>query len=181
MSDGFTSERSAKELVNEVHGRLHALALKYVREWSDRALDPADLVHEAYLRLEAASDAGARWESQEHFLAVAARAMRQILVDDARRRGAGKRGGGWTRVTLTGLDDAQGRVSMTDVLALGDALAELQQRNPRQSEIVSLRLFGGLTVPQIADRLGLSESSVEKEWKVAREWLSGQVVDPLPK
>lgn len=180
MTDGPASELPASELVKQVHDRLHALAVKYTRTRPGQALDPADLVQEAYLRLEAASDAGARWESREHFLAVAARAMRQILIDDARRRGADKRGGGWQQVTLTGLDDARGRVSMTDVLALGRALEELQAADARQSEIVSMRLFGGLTVPQVAERLGLSESSVEKEWRAAREWLATKVVDPLP-
>lgn len=180
MSDRPESELPASELVRRVHDRLYALAASYVRDRPNRDLDPADLVHEAYLRLEAASDAGARWESREHFLAVAARAMRQILIDEARRRGANKRGGGWQQVTLTGLDDARGRVSMTDVLALGTALEELQRADPRQSEIVSLRLFGGLTVAQIAGRLGMSESSVEKDWRAAREWLAGRVVDPLP-
>jgi RNA polymerase sigma factor (TIGR02999 family) len=176
---GDEESLQASALFPRVYERLHAQAAKYLRDFPDRALDPAALVHEVYLRLQAADQAGALWESREHFLAVAARAMRQILIDEGRRRGAGKRGGGWARVTLTGLDDAK-KASMTDVIALGDALDELAKLDPRQSEIVSLRLFGGLTVPQIAARLGLSDSSVEKEWRRARALLASRVRAALP-
>lgn len=181
VPDKPTSQLDASALVARVYDRLHALAASYVRNRPGRDLDPADLINEAYIRLEAASDSGVRWESREHFLAVAARAMRQILIDDSRRRSAHKRGGDWQRVTFQTFGQGGSRVSMTDVLALGNALAELQQTNERQAEIVSLRLFAGLTVPQTAERLGLSESSVEKEWRAARDWLETRVSEPLPK
>ena len=133
------------------------------------SLRPTELVHEAYLKLAVGSDAGS-WESRTHFLAVAARAMRQILVDHARRKAAVKHGGGLTRVTLaTNLGDDQSELG---VLALDAALNHLAGQNERMVRVVELRVFAGMAAADIARLLGVSLRTVQSDWKVARVWLA---------
>jgi RNA polymerase sigma-70 factor, ECF subfamily len=153
------------ELYAAVYGDLRRRAARWVA--GQPGVDPASLVHEAHLRL-ARSDA--RFEDRGHFCAVAALAMRQVLVDRARARQADKRGGDWQRVTLTGV--ASGGEADVDVLALEAALAELEALEPRHAEVVTLRFFGGLTVDEIAAHLGVSRSTVEADWRKARAFLA---------
>jgi len=157
--------------VEDVYAHLRAVAGTYFRgRAANHTLQPTALVHEAWLRM-AKSDSAPT--DREHFMAVAARAMRQILVDHARRRGAQKRGGDRERISLTGLPgDAPGEL---DVLAVDAALTELAQLNERQARIVELRFFGGLTVPETADALDVSVATVEKDWRRARAWLYGKL------
>ena len=111
--------------------------------------------------------------SRAHFLAIAARAMRQVLVDDARRRSAAKRGDGWERITLDG-HDVPGGMAPADVLALNDALEEL---DPRQRQVVECRFFGGMEEREIAVVLGVTERTVRRDWVKARAWLYRSLYD----
>lgn len=163
---------ASAELTPEVYEQLRSIAASYFRgQRGDVSLQPTVLLHEAYLRLAAAEDRGARFVDRAHFCATAARAMRQILIDRARRRAASKRGGEWRRVSLSLVGDGAGG-EMVDLLALDRALEALEELSPRQSRIVELRFFGGSTVEEIAAALDVSASTVEKEWRRARAWLA---------
>jgi RNA polymerase sigma-70 factor (ECF subfamily) len=167
--DGSAADR----LLPLVYDKLRAIARRYRR--SGRAgdtLQPTALVHEAYLRLVGHAPEG--WQGRTHFFAVAAIAMRQILIDYARYSGRAKRGGGGQRVTL---DDA---VAVTggpdiDLLALEQALERLVALNARHARVVELRFFGGLTVEEIAEVLGLSKRTIEGDWTFAKTWLRAEL------
>ena len=152
-----------------IYQELRRLAHAQLRqERPDHTLQSAALVHEAYLRLIGLHPP--QWESRTHFFAVAARLMRQILVDYARRHGAAKRGGGAATVSL---DDAQ-RVSSraaVDVVALDEALTALATFDARQSRVVELRFFGGLTLEEISAALEIAPATVQRDWTAARAWL----------
>ncbi len=156
-----------------VYEELRRLATRYYRRAAG-AVEPTSLVHEAFLKLEAH---GGPWRDREHFMAVAATAMRQVLVDRARRMGASKRGGGWHRVTLRGVGTRGESETVVDLLALNEALDALAERSPRQARIVELRFFGGLSAPQAARHLGVSLRTVEQEWRRARAWLGARLRD----
>lgn len=163
------------DLYPAVYDRLRAIAGGYFRhQRPDQTLQATALVHEAYLKL--IDQSGADWRDRAHFFAVAAQAMRQILVDHARSRAAAKRGSGWRRVTLDQVDHEAGRPSdesrMQDVLWLDDALSELSRVAPRQTRIVELRFFAGLSVNEIAEAVGVSPRTVDLDWKLARAWLA---------
>jgi RNA polymerase sigma factor (TIGR02999 family) len=128
-------------------------------------------VHEAYLRL---AKADVDWRDRTHFLSVAARMMRRILVEHARARHARKRGGEQVRVTLTGPIPAPA-TSPVDVLALDAAMERLREKDPRQAETVELCYFGGLTYPEIAEALGVSEATVDRDLRHARAWLKREL------
>jgi len=153
-------------LVPLVYDDLRRLAHRQLgREGGGHTLQTTGLVHEAYLKL--AGGAGIGAANRAHFLAIAARAMRQVLVDYARRRKAEKRGGGVVNVTLN--DGDQGMdVSSDDLLALDDILGQLEAR---QRQVVELRFFGGLEEKDIAEALGVSERTVRRDWVKARAWL----------
>jgi len=158
-----------------VYEELRHLARRQVaRDRGDRTLDATALVHEAYLKLKAGK--GVRASDRSHFLAVAARAMRQVLVDHARRRQAERRGGGWARTTLT---DGMGsvEVDLEEIVALDDALAELE---PRQRRVVECRFFGGMTEAEVAEALGVSARTVGREWVKARAWLYDSLYQDSP-
>jgi RNA polymerase sigma factor (TIGR02999 family) len=151
-----------------VYQELRRLAAAYMRrERPGQTLQATALVNEAYLRL---ADAGMAWRDRNHFVGVAARSMKQILVDRARARGAQKRWGGMDRVSLT---DALARASDEDAMlpALDQALARLEQLDPEQSRIVELRYFVGLTNEEVADALQISVATVKRRWALARAWL----------
>lgn len=136
------------------------------RELGDRTMRPTSLVHEVYVKLKnaAALNAGDR----AHFLAIAARAMRQVLVDDARRRTASKRGGSWDRVTFGDRDWDRDALDADEILALNDAMDQLE---PRQRQVVECRFFGGMEEQEIAEMLGVNERTVRRDWVKARAWL----------
>ncbi|MCK4342295.1 MAG: sigma-70 family RNA polymerase sigma factor [Phycisphaerae bacterium] len=133
-----------------------------------RTLQPTALVHEAYFRL--VGDGNVQWANRRHFFAAAAKAMRQIRIDDARKRNRLKRGGGRRP---TPLDDNQAIFDQvpTEVLAVDEALSQLEHTNPRQAEVVMLRYFAGLTREEIADALDLSPRTIDNDWRFARAWL----------
>jgi RNA polymerase sigma factor (TIGR02999 family) len=154
-----------------IYGELRALAASYFRGRPGQTLQPTALVHEAYLRL-ARADAE-QWKDRAHFMAVAATAMRQILLDAARRRLAQKRGGaGRERVTLSNLPAFEPTV---DLVALDDLLAKLAALDERQARLVELRFFGGLTEDEAADALGVSLRTVQKDWRKAKAWLMAEL------
>lgn len=159
-------------LIAATYEHLRQVALAYLTP-RGQTLQPTALVHEAYLKL-GDFDAG-RFKDREHFVCAAAQAMRHILVDHARARRAEKRGGGWSRITLSGLAGEDG--SDFDAAAVSDALELLESINPRQGRIVELRFFGGLTIPQIAEAIGVSERTVKGDWRFARAWLRAALVD----
>jgi RNA polymerase sigma factor (TIGR02999 family) len=151
-----------------VYGELHALAGRYMRgERDDHTLQTTALMHEAYLRL---CGADVTWEGRAHFLAVAAQAMRRILVDHARARSRAKRGGGDTPVTL---DDALApRAERPDeLLALDEALVRLAALDERKARAVELHYFGGLTYDETAAALAVSTATVDRELRLAKAWL----------
>jgi RNA polymerase sigma factor (TIGR02999 family) len=158
-----------EDLLALLYKDLRRIAAKCFRaEREGHTLQPTALVHEAYLRLVDQHDM--HWQSRAHFLNAAAQAMRRILVDHARSRQASKRGGAGVRVTL---DDglAIGSARDPDLLALDDALRTLAERDPRKAQIVELRYFGGLTTIEVAEVLGVSVATVERDWAVARVFL----------
>ncbi|MCA9298836.1 MAG: sigma-70 family RNA polymerase sigma factor, partial [Phycisphaerales bacterium] len=156
--------RAADALMTQVYEELRALASSYLRRESpDHTLEATALVHEAYLKL--AGQDRARYHDRTHFFAIASNAIRRILVDHARARNAAKRGGGWDRVTLSGVALDQDQV---DLIELDDALSTLASLSTRQALVVELRYFGGLTVAQVAEVLDLSTTTIEGDWAVAK-------------
>jgi RNA polymerase sigma factor (TIGR02999 family) len=157
------------ELLPRVYDAMRQMAGGYIqRERADHTLQPTALVHEAFLKL--IDHDGATYEDRRHFMAIAARAMRQILVDYARRRSAAKRGGGLGRVTLDeGLMGAKSQA--VDLVALEDALQELKTLDSRKSQVVELRFFGGMTNQDVAVVLGMSPKTTEADWYMARAFL----------
>jgi RNA polymerase sigma factor (TIGR02999 family) len=158
----------ARELAPAVYQELRRLAAAYMRrERPGQSLQATGLVHEAYLRL---AGAGTPWTDRQHFLGIAARSMRQILVERARARGAQKRWGGMNRVTLT---ETIAAASHEDALlpALDEALSRLEAIDPEQAKIVELRYFAGLSIEETAAALDVSPATVKRRWTMARAWL----------
>ena len=153
-----------------VEQELRQLARSYLRrERSGHTLQPTALVNEAYLKLVDQRDA--RWQSRAHFYGVAAQLMRRILVDHARARAAEKRGGPQAyAVTLSEADRVSAQPAL-DLLAVHEALEELAALDPQQARVVELKFFGGLTIEETAEALGVSHATVERDWKAARAWL----------
>jgi RNA polymerase sigma factor (TIGR02999 family) len=156
-------------LIPLVHGELHRLARQHLRRERDgHTLQSTALVNEVYLRL---LNQGLAVENRTHFFAVSSHLMRQILVDYARRRCAEKRGDGLERVTLSEAEGLLPQARNLDLLALDDALEELGRADPQLMKIVELRFFGGLSIDESAVALGISQSTVKREWATARAWL----------
>jgi len=154
-----------------VYSELRRVAHRYLRnERPDHTLQSAALVHEAYLRLE--KQRTYQFENREHFIAICAQLMRQILVEHARSRNAAKRDGGY-RLSLN--EDLAGKTPTVDVIALDDALNELAKLDPQQSRIVELRFFGGLSIEETSSVLKLSPTTVKRHWATARLWLHHQM------
>jgi RNA polymerase sigma factor (TIGR02999 family) len=168
LSQGDAS--ASGELLALVYAELHALAEKLMRGQSPaHTLQPTALVNEAYMRL-VKSDAGASWESRAHFLGVAAKAMRSVLVDHARRKGAARRNGGLDRVALDELS-AVFAERAPDLLALDEALDRLSDMDAELERVVELRFFAGLSNAEVARSLAISEPTAVRRWRVARMWL----------
>jgi RNA polymerase sigma factor (TIGR02999 family) len=157
-------------MVEDVYGELHKIAGAYVRRERAQSVQATDLVHEAYLRM--ARDRSAQWQDRTHFIAIAAIAMRRLLVERARARGAVKRGGVKIQVTLEdGLLTDQGSTALIDLIALDRALTALALIEPQQARIVELRYFGGLSVEETGTMLDISPATVKRHWTFARAWL----------
>jgi len=161
-------ENTARErLLPIVYDELRAIAgARMAGERGDHTLDATALVHEAYLRL--IDTERVQWEDRSHFFRIASRAMRRVLVDHARSRNALKRGGDRHRITL---HDPSTDENDVDLLALDDALERLESIDPRQRGVVELRFFGGCNVADAARILGVSERTIEEDWRMARAWL----------
>ena len=173
-SDG--SREALDDLIPMVYRDLRRLAGGYMqREPAGHPLQPTALVSEAYLRL--VDQRRVKWRNRAHFFGVAAGMMRRILIDCARRRLAERRGRDWERVTLTGLDVAADEPSQVDVLALHESLERLAVFDPQQARIVELRYFGGLTIDEAAEVVGVSEATVAREWTIAKAWLRAHLSD----
>ena len=156
-----------------VYGELRNLAARYLRrERSDHTLQSTALVHEAYLRL--IDQNQVRWQNRAHFFGVAAQMIRRILVDHARTKHAQKRGGNAQKLSL---DEAIGLPEQRDldIIALDDALKLLAELDPQQSKVIELRFFGGLSIEETAEALGISPATVKREWVTARAWLLRQL------
>jgi RNA polymerase sigma factor (TIGR02999 family) len=155
---------------NELRRRAHA---RMLQERPGHTLQATALAHEVFLRL--VDQERAQWQDRAHFFAIASQAMRRILVDHARKKRAAKRGGGGTRVTFN--EDLPTPVGGdVDIEKLHDALESLSELDPRQSRIVELRFFGGLTEEEIAEVLQVSIGTVKRDWRTARAWLSHELV-----
>ena len=162
--------RAASELLPLVYAELRALAESRMRKVPPgQTLQPTALVHEAYIRILAGHPAD-EFESSGHFFFVAARAMRDILVDQARRKATLKRGGDRRRVSPENLAIAI-EAPAEDMLALNDALAALEQQHPRQHQLVMLRFFAGLTLGEAAEVLGTAERTAQRDWRFAKAYL----------
>lgn len=163
--------QSVEELFSIVYDELHAIAASLFKgEYREgHTLQPTALVHEAYLRLAGNLDE-IPWQSRAHFFGIAARSMRQILVNHAVAHNAEKRGGGQAHLAL---DDAISFFQTRDIelIALNESLERLNLLDARQAEIVELRFFGGLTIEETAQVTGLSASTVKREWEMAKAWL----------
>ncbi len=157
------------KLIAVVYDDLRKVARRYLsRERPDHTLQPTALVHDAYLRL--VNQKGLDYQSTTHFRALAAREMRRVLIEEARAHKAQKRGGGWVRLELEELGLAlEGQA--VDVLDLDEALEKLSGLDSRQGRIVELRFYGGLSVPEIASELGVSDSTVKGSFRAAKAWL----------
>jgi len=173
---GAVDPASAEELMPLVYDELRRLARGYMsRETPGHTLQPTALVNEAYLRLVDTSRIS--WQGRTHFFAVGARVMRRLLIDHARGRGRQKRGANWHRVTFSEVLPHVGdnELDFDQLLTLNEALNQLAELDPRQSKVVELRFFGGLTVPEVAEVLGVSQRTVEGDWTHARAWLKREL------
>ena len=167
-------EGARGELVAMVYEELRQVASRLMRrERADHTLSPTAVVHEAVIRLlgEAVFDKAA---DRNFLLASAARSMREVLIDHARRRAADRRGGGRRRVALDSVVDYFEEQGL-DIVAVHEALDRLAELDGRQSQVMTLRYFGGMTVAEVAAALGVSVTTVEQDWRLARAWLAGQL------
>jgi RNA polymerase sigma factor (TIGR02999 family) len=161
---------AAWQLLPLIYDELRSLAAqKMAQEAAGHTLQPTALVHEAYLRL-VQGDAAQRWSSRRHFFAAAAEAMRRILVDNVRRNARKKRGGERARVSLDAVEPAAAEPD-DELLALDEALSRLAEADPPSAELVKLRYFAGLTIPEAAQALGIGARSADRLWAYARAWL----------
>ena len=173
-SDG--DEAALEQLVPLVEAELHRLARAYMsRERKGHTLQATALVNEVFVRF--AHTPTLRWQDRAHFIGIAARLMRRVLVDHARSRGSRKRGGDAEQVPLDDAQLATPELSV-DVIAVDRALEAFAKIDPRKSQIVELRFFGGLSVEETADVLRISAETVKRDWRVARLWLSRALQGP---
>ena len=170
---GNGDQEALNRLMPLVYDELHRLASRYLRhERVGHTLQTTALVHEAYLKL--VDQKKANWHNRVQFFAAAAKVMRHVLVDYARSRKAAKRGGDYCRLSL---DEAaiSSQDKDADLLVLNEALDNLAAIDPQQSRVVELRVFGGLTVEDTAEALGISARTVKREWSMAKAWLHQQI------
>jgi RNA polymerase sigma factor (TIGR02999 family) len=157
-------------LVPFIYDELHRIAeSQFRRERPGNTLQPTALVNELYLRL--VKQTGVSWQNRSHFFGIAARIMRQILVDRARERNAAKRGSGDYKLDLTEVSDVPANTQSLDLLALDRALDELSSFDAKQGRIVEMKFFGGLSIEETAETLEVSPATVKREWALAKAWL----------
>jgi RNA polymerase sigma factor (TIGR02999 family) len=170
---GNGNQAALEQLIPMVYAELHKMARRYMNQQNPpHTLQTTALIHEAYLRL--AGDSAKRWQNRAHFFGVAAKAMRHVLVDHARARCSEKRGGVLRPLRLDEEIDSSGE-RMAQLIALDDALTDLAKLHPRQSEVIELRFFGGLSVEETAEVLKVSEETVMRDWRIAKAWLHGEL------
>jgi RNA polymerase sigma factor (TIGR02999 family) len=169
---------AAEQLLPLVYEELRKLAAaRMAAESPDHTLQATALVHEAYMRL-VDTESAKHWNSRGHFFAAAAEAMRRILVENARRKLRLRHGGGRRRIDLDEVAEARAPAD-TDILALDEALNRLAMRDHVRAELVKLRYFGGLTMPEAAQALGISLATAERYWTFARTWLYSELNDGM--
>src|SRR5947209_8569156 len=172
---------AAEQLLPLVYDELRMLAAqKLAQEKTGQTLQATALVHEAYLRLVASGDASAPrdqdWNSRGHFFAAAAEAMRRILIETARHKKRLRHGGGLQKLALDGNEPAiPSSDDAVDLLALDDALDRLEAASPRRAQLVKLRYFAGFKLPEVAQMLGISQSTAEADWTYAKTWLKREM------
>ncbi len=166
-------ETALEQLTPLVYDELHRLAHQHMRrEQGGHILQTSALINEAYLRL--VDRPRIQWESRGHFFGIAARLMRRILIDDARKRNSAKRGGSLIQIPVEDLEN-QADEQAVSVIAVDEALNKLEAIDPRHSQIVELRFFGGLTIEETANVLKVSPGTVMRDWTFARAWLRSQM------
>ena len=164
---------ASSKLMTLVYDELRRMASHYMhRERPGHTLNTTALVHEAYLRM--VDYKRIRYQDRHHFYAMAAQAMRRVLVDWARHHRAAKRGDGKIKIDLSSAE-VMTESQSEDILALNEALDRLQRFDQRQSQIVELRFFGGLTINEVAEILNISPATIKREWSIARAWLYAQI------
>lgn len=174
LSDG--KREALDKLIPLVYGELRRMAARYLRREADfHTLQTTALVHEAYLKL--VDQRKMRWQNRSHFFAIAAQSMRRILVDHARNRLAAKRGGSDQKIALDdgAIDISEERAS--SLVALDEALERFAEIDPQKCRIVELRFFGGLSIEETAESLGISTATVIRQWRMAKAWLYKEVID----
>ncbi len=172
---GDGNQQALEALVPLIYKELRNLAHNFLyRERPGHTLQTTALVHEAYLKLIDQNDA--RWQNRAHFFAIAAQAMRRILIDSARKHAAAKRGGPQAELSLDEVADIALEPD-SNLLKLDEALNELAKIDPRQSRIVELRYFGGLTIEETAEVISVSPATVKREWMMARAWLHQEITE----
>ena len=172
---GNGDQQALEKLTPLVYGELHRLAGRYLRkERPGHTLQSTALVNEAFLKL--VGQHSMRWQNRAHFFGIAAQLIRRILVDYARTKFAAKRGSNSPRLSLDEALGVPGANSDLDLLALNDALDDLARIDPRQSRLVELRFFAGLTVEETAEVMQLSPATVKREWTTAKAWLSREIL-----
>jgi len=164
---------SVNELMRLLYGELRRLAASYLRrERSGHTLQPTALVNEAYLRL--LEQEQTDWKNKSHFMAIAAQAMRRVLVDHARRRHAEKRGGPLPRLSLEEVI-VYSQEQAGELIVLDELMERLARIDPQQARVVELRVFGGMTVEETAEVLGISPATVKRDWAMAKAWLAREM------
>ena len=170
------SDSAAAQLLPVVYNQLHALASAFFRDQKPgNTLQPTALVHEAYLKL--VDQTGIDWTGRKQFFALASKAMRSILVDHARSKGALKRGGDHQRIPLDEADRTPTQLDELTVLAIDEAMVKLAALDERKAQLVELRFFGGLNADEAADVIGIARSTAADEWRLARAWLYRELGD----
>jgi RNA polymerase sigma-70 factor, ECF subfamily len=170
------SREEAERLFQLVYRELRSMAKRELsRERADHSLQPTELVHEVFFRL--VDRTRLRFEDQKHFLSLACRAMRQILVDHARRRSRDKRGGGWERVAIDGIQLQGARDDDTTLLELNRSLERFMARHPDKARIVEMHFFVGFKLEECAEILGISLRTVSRGWAFAQAWLARDMMD----
>lgn len=167
-----------RDMVDVLYPELRRIAqMRMARERGDHILQPTALVNELFVQLFKRERVGeaARWASREHFLLAASKAMHNVLIDHARSRAAEKRGGGWSRVEIEDPADVTDAKRSLEMDSLVELITQLGEKEPRMADIVRLRYFGGLTLSEIGDILGVNERTIKRDWALARQWLKGHM------